>query len=239
MPDGGHRLPGLARIQIIDCRLGNLFSVRQACLKAGLDAFVSSSVETLDEVDGIILPGVGAFGHAMQNLQELKLIEPLIRVVREGKPLLGICLGMQLLFDESEEFGTNSGLGLIAGHVRRLPDQTTSSARLRVPNVGWHHVELSPQKMHEPVSQVIRNGAYMYFVHSYRVIPNEESDILTFTEYGQLRYCSAVQRKNIIGVQFHPERSAKDGIQFYRNWAALIQRTSENDRLIELPVGTR
>jgi len=229
----------IARVQIVDCRLGNLFSVRQACLHAGLDAFVSSSFETLDEVDGIILPGVGAFGHAMQNLQELELIEPLIRVVREGKPLLGICLGMQLLFEESEEFGTNPGLGLLSGNVRRLPNQTTSSGKLRVPNVGWHRVEVSPQKSSEPIGEIIRDGAYMYFVHSYRVIPNEESDILTFTEYGQLRYCSAVQRKNIIGVQFHPERSAKGGIQFYRNWAALIQRTAENDRSIELSVGTR
>ena len=217
-------MPAGARIQIIDYRLGNLFSVQQACRHVGLNAFVSPSAETLDEVDGIILPGVGAFGSAMDNLSELHLLDPLIHVVRQGKPLLGICLGMQLLFDSSEEFGFHQGLGLLPGSVRRLPDQTADSRKLRVPNVGWNRVELPMERAKNGNSWGVRDGAFMYFVHSYYAVPDEASDNLAFTGYGQFRYCSAVQRENILGVQFHPERSAEDGLNLYRHWASWVQR---------------
>ncbi len=219
-------MSGGARIQIVDYRLGNLFSIQQACRHAGLEAFVSHSAETLDQVDGIILPGVGAFGNAMSHLSELDLIEPLTRAVRLGKPLLGICLGMQLLFDSSEEFGAHQGLGLLPGSVRRLPDQTSESRKLRVPNTGWNRVELPEERVTDCNSWGLRDGAFMYFVHSYHVVPDMASDNLAFTEYGQFRYCSAVQRKNIMGVQFHPERSAEAGLNFYRHWASWIQHRS-------------
>lgn len=215
----------VARIQIVDYRLGNLFSIQQACRHAGLDAFVSASAQSLQDADGIILPGVGAFGSAMANLKELRLIEPLIEAVKGGKPLLGICLGMQLLFDSSEEFGSHLGLGLLSGNVRRLPDQSEESRKLKVPNVGWNRVVFPEHRIIEKNLWGLRNGAFMYFVHSYHVVPNETSDNLAFTRFGQLHYCSAVQRKNILGVQFHPERSALEGINFYRHWAGWIQHS--------------
>lgn len=220
------------RVQIIDYKLGNLFSVQQACRHFGLDAFVSDSPETLSDVDGLILPGVGAFGNAMENLRDLKLLEPLREVVGQGKPLFGVCLGMQLLFEESEEFGRHEGLGLLPGRIRRLPAQTESagnsaesSRKLRVPNVGWHGIEFSDSNASHAVRRGIPDHPLMYFVHSYFAEPAETADTLTMTEYGAFRYCSGVHRQNILGVQFHPEKSGRTGLKFYENWAATLRPT--------------
>ena len=207
------------RVQIIDYRLGNLFSIQQACQQVGIEAFVSDSPETLASVDGLILPGVGAFGNAMKSLQELKLIDPLRAVVAQGKPLMGICLGMQLLFDQSEEFGEHEGLGLLAGKIKRIPEQVLAERKLRVPNVGWNKIEFNERDGCTEIRTGIPDNSYMYFVHSYFVEPANLEDTLTTTQYGKIRYCSSVLRNTILGVQFHPEKSAKLGIQFYKNWA--------------------
>lgn len=207
------------RVQIVDYRLGNLFSIQQACQRVGMDAFVSASVDSLEKVDGIILPGVGAFGNAMESLRQLRLLEPLRRVAETGKPLMGICLGMQLLFQQSEEFGRHEGLGLLPGEIRRIPDQTAAGRKLRVPNVGWNRVHFAPHTAGQPIRTAVPDGAYFYFVHSYYADPSEPGDCLTTTQYGEIRYCSAVQRGNILGVQFHPEKSAQVGLRFYQNWA--------------------
>lgn len=210
------------RVQIIDYKLGNLFSVQQACRQFGLEAFVSDSPESLEDADGLILPGVGAFGNAMENLRDLKLLEPLQAVVRQGKPLFGVCLGMQLLFEESEEFGHHKGLGLLPGRVCRLPQQTEYARKLRVPNVGWHAIQFADA----PRSTLIRTGIpdtpLMYFVHSYYADPGDPADTLAMTDYGQFRYCSGVHRQNILGVQFHPEKSGRTGLRFYENWARTL-----------------
>ena len=210
------------RVQIVDYRLGNLFSVQQACQRVGIDAFVSDAAETLAEVDGLILPGVGAFGNAMESLRELGLVEPLCEVVRQGKPLMGICLGMQLLFETSEEFGEHAGLGLLPGRIRRIPDQTIAGRKLRVPNVGWNRIDFCRHDATETICAGVPDASYMYFVHSYYADPTDAADQLTTTAYGEIRYCSSVQRASILGVQFHPEKSAELGLQFYRNWAASL-----------------
>lgn len=213
------------RVQIIDYHLGNLFSIQQACHRAGLDAFVSSSPLTISDVAGVILPGVGAFGNAMDNLQRLQLLQPLQEYAAAGRPLFGICLGMQLLFEDSEEFGLHAGLGLLRGHVRRLPVQFSGDRRLRVPHVGWQQTWFAESAADQPVRAGIPDGQHMYYVHSYFAEPQDSADILTFTQYGQIRYCSAVLRGNIFGVQFHPERSARAGLRFYENWGKVISRT--------------
>ena len=149
------------RVQIIDYRLGNLFSIQQACQQVGIEAFVSDSPETLASVDGLILPGVGAFGNAMKSLQELKLIDPLRAVVAQGKPLMGICLGMQLLFDQSEEFGEHEGLGLLAGKIKRIPEQVLAERKLRVPNVGWNKIEFNERDGCTELRTGIHDHSYM------------------------------------------------------------------------------
>ena len=212
------------RVQIVDYRLGNLFSVQQACNQVGLDAFISDSPRSLELVDGIILPGVGAFGNAMEKLCELRLLEPLRERVASGCPLFGVCLGMQLLFEESEEFGRYSGLGILEGCVKRLPQQVHRERRLRIPNVGWHRTYLADPISISSVCEGIRDGQHMYYVHSYFADPEDSTDVLTFTHFGDVRFCSGVQRGNVVGVQFHPERSAEAGLRFYGNWAQLVRR---------------
>jgi glutamine amidotransferase len=210
------------RVQIVDYGLGNLFSIRQACLQAGITAEISSSGESLPEVDGIILPGVGAFGHAMDTLRAQSLIEPLLDAVAAGKPLLGICLGMQLLMDASEEFGVHKGLGLIPGIVRRLPERRPDGELLRVPAVGWNQIRLNPERANPETECGFRDGQWVYFVHSFAAVPEQAADILTLTDYHGIRYCSAVMRGRVTGVQFHPERSAAGGIAFFRHWASRL-----------------
>lgn len=212
------------RVQIVDYGLGNLFSIRQACLQSGITAEISPTAESLGEVDGIILPGVGAFGHAMETLRSQGLIEPLIEAVRTGKPLLGICLGMQLLMDASEEFGVHQGLGLIPGVVRRLPERRPDGALLRVPAVGWNRIFLNPDRADVEVECGFRDGQWVYFVHSFAAVPERSADILTLTDYESIQYCSAVRRGHVTGVQFHPERSAAGGLAFFRHWATSLQK---------------
>ena len=208
-----------ARIQIVDYRLGNLFSIQQACERVGLDAFVSANPDALASVDGIILPGVGAFGDAMNNLKELRLLDPLCKAAGNGKPLLGICLGMQLLFKKSEEFGDHEGLGLLSGYVEKIPEQTAGDRKLRVPNVGWNRIRFANRSDVAAVLDGVEDGAWMYFVHSYCARPGNLGDQLTLTDYGTIRYCSGVLRGSILGVQFHPEKSGRIGLRMYENWA--------------------
>jgi glutamine amidotransferase len=210
------------RILIVDYRLGNLFSIQQACRCAGLDCSVSAMPEDLLEADGIILPGVGAFGDAMKELNERGLVEALKEAAARGIPIFGICLGMQLLFERSEEFGLHQGLSLLSGCVLRLPEQPESGRKLRIPNVGWNQIA-RPEAGNSPaILSGIPDNTHMYFVHSYFVQPEDPSMSLLQSEYGRFCYCSAVQHENILGVQFHPEKSGPSGIQLCRNWANQI-----------------
>lgn len=215
---------------IIDYGMGNLFSIKHACEQAGIDAVVTSDVKALMQADIAILPGVGAFGDAMKTLHSLDLVEPVRDFAATGKPLVGICLGQQILLEESTEFGSHKGLGLIPGRVVRFDAPKLNGTALKVPHVGWNRLwdtkgEAAANKSTAPRParwtntplRSIGNGAYMYFVHSYYAVPNDDSVVLTWTSYGNTIFCSSLIKDNIIAFQHHPERSAADGLSIYDN----------------------
>lgn len=205
------------RIDIIDYGMGNLRSVRNALERFGCDVRISSDAAALSGADALILPGVGAFGEAMSNLQQRKLVEPLRRaVLDEGVPLLGICLGMQLLADSSEERGNFSGLSLIPGHVRQL----AVAQPLRLPHIGWNGVSISKRA---PLFNEIQDGGSFYFVHSYW-FECDSKYVSGVTDYGG-DITAAVQRARIFGVQFHPERSQRKGLRLLRNFVDFVGST--------------
>ena len=214
-------------IAIIDYKMGNLFSVQHACKKVGINPLITSDEKEILGSDGVILPGVGAFTKAMQHLNELNLIKPIKNFIKSGKPFLGICLGMQLLFDESEEFGNSPGLGIIEGKVLKFPSDVLGN-KIKVPQIGWNKIYKNkfPSTGSADILKGFDDGEYMYFVHSYYSKPAHDSDILTTTNYEDINYCSAIIRDNIIATQFHPEKSSKKGILFYKNWAKLVKERS-------------
>lgn len=206
----------MKKVTIIDYQLGNLFSVLQACDTIGFNAEVSFDHEKIKASDALILPGVGAFREAMNHLEDLGLSSLIKEHVAEGKPLLGICLGQQLLFEESEEFGSTPGLGLVPGFIRKFKSKTQ---KLRVPHIGWNQVEKPMGKnWNDTPLQDIVKGSFMYFVHSYYVVPTIESVRCSITDYDGIQFCSSVQDKNIFSTQFHPEKSGELGLSIYRNW---------------------
>ena len=203
---------------IVDYELGNLFSVQQACLHVGLDAEISNDPAKVAAADGLILPGVGAFGAAMHNLRQRGLEAPLKAQVAAGKPFLGICLGLQLLFTDSIEFGSQGGLDLLSGKVLRIPAEINGQ-KTRVPQIGWNQITQPDHRTWDGTPlEHLQAGAYMYFVHSYYCQPDDPSDMLTQTDYMGLQYCSGVQRGNILAFQFHPEKSGPEGVEVYRKW---------------------
>jgi glutamine amidotransferase len=203
-------------IAIVDYGMGNLGSVQKALERVGATAVVTSDPAVLDTAQGVVLPGVGAFGDAMANLRARRLLEPVLRQVKEDKPLLGICLGMQLLFDESEEMGRHRGLGLLPGQVVRFPEGT-----LKVPHVGWNQLRMADRRPEMALLEGIADGAHAYFVHSYYVVPGEPADVLATTEYG-LEFASVVGRGTVFGAQFHPEKSQEVGLRLLKNFARLV-----------------
>lgn len=207
------------RAAIVDYCAGNLFSVVQACRHAGLSPCVTADAADLHSADAVILPGVGAFGEAMASLARLDLIGPLVDYAASGRPLAGICLGMQLLMSESEEFGRHYGLNILEGSVERLP----ATKETRIPNVGWRKIEPPRGETAWPHAALEETplGAYMYFVHSYRVRPAKPSVALSETRFGQERFCSSVAQGNVWGFQFHPEKSGPLGLRIYRQIARL------------------
>jgi glutamine amidotransferase len=212
------------KVAIIDYGLGNLFSINNACKLVGLNTIITKDIDIINNADALILPGVGAFGDAMNSLNNNNLTQTIYEFVNTGKPFLGICLGMQLLFSESEEFGSNKGLNLINGKVVKFPSINNNRDKIRVPQIQWNQIYAEDKNRWEdsPLRD-IPEGSYMHFVHSYFAIPEDKNDILTYTEYEGTRYASAVKKGNIIGIQYHPEKSAKDGIKIYQNWANFIK----------------
>lgn len=210
----------MSRIIIIDYNLGNLFSVRNACKSLGLDVAISQEVEAIKKADAIILPGVGAFSEAMDNLEKLNLIEPIKEHVKSGKAFFGICLGLQLLFSESEEFGNRKGLNLIPGKVLKFPDEINGN-QLIIPQIGWNTIS-AKEGMDDykgtPLED-IKENEFVYFVHSFYVKPDHEEDVLTYTVYEGHEYCSSIKKENIIATQFHPEKSGEKGLTIYKKWA--------------------
>lgn len=199
-------------IVVVNYGLGNLHSVRKAIAFVGGDVVVSDNPQTILNAEKVVLPGVGAFADGMAGLESRGLVPVVQEAAAQGKPLLGICLGMQLLFEESEEQGQHEGLGLLPGKVVffRQPG-------IKVPQIGWNQVEIN-----KPSSLMdgIKTGDYYYFNHSYYCVPDDQADVLTRTEYG-IRFASSVARQNIFGVQFHPEKSQKTGLQILKNFVEL------------------
>jgi glutamine amidotransferase len=206
-------------IAIVNYGLGNLRSVQKALERVGSKAVVTDDPAILEQAQGILLPGVGAFGDAMASLRSRRLQEPVLRQVADGKPLLGICLGMQLLFDESEEMGRHQGLGLLPGRVVRFP-----KGDLRVPHVGWNEF----RQVRGGLLAGIVDGAYAYFVHSYFAVPAEPMDVLATTEYG-LEFAAVVGRNSVYGAQFHPEKSQEVGLQLLKNFVRLVGEEQHSD----------
>jgi len=205
------------KVVIIDYQAGNLFSVLNACLKVGMNAEISSDKNKLMAADGVILPGVGAFGESMTNLEKLDLVNPIKDFVASQKPFLGVCLGLQLLFEDSEEFGVTKGLGLVNGIVRKFQ---SSDKSIKVPQIGWNTLQKPTHANWEgtPLANIAENS-FMYFVHSFYVEPSSQKDIISETTYEGKKYCSAIQKNNIFATQFHPEKSAELGLKMYQNWS--------------------
>lgn len=197
-------------IGIIDYKLNNLRSVQKAFEKVGASAFISSDAKELSLADRLVLPGVGAFGKAMENIRSLGLEELICTNAKDGKPLIGICLGMQLLFTRSSENGMHDGLNLIGGEVKRFPDT------MKVPHIGWNQMEIQHQSK---ILKSVVDKSFVYFVHSYYAQPQEQVT-LTTTEYG-FHFTSVVQKERIFGIQFHPEKSQIAGLQMLKNFSEL------------------
>jgi glutamine amidotransferase len=210
------------KIIIIDYQSGNLFSITQALTNVGLNVKVSSDSDDIVTADAIVLPGVGAFGAAMLNLEKMELVEPIKEFVYSGKPFLGICLGLQLLFSSSDEFDSSRGLNIIKGNVRRFKNSNEAGKVIKVPQIAWNTIHKTENSSWEGTPLFdIGEGIDMYFVHSFYVTPDDKQLILTETTYGGVKYASSILYKNIFACQFHPEKSAALGLKIYNNWAVL------------------
>ncbi len=195
------------QISIIDYDSGNLRSVAKALEKYGVDPITTSDSDIILKSDAVILPGVGSAPSAMQALSNRNLIEPIKQYIALGKPFFGICLGLQLLFNKTDE-GDSDCLGVISGNVRQL------SSGLKVPHMGWNSIDI--KKTH-PILEGIPSGEFFYFVHSYFVVPQESGDITATTDYGEV-FCSIYAKDNLIATQFHPEKSGDIGLRIYKNF---------------------
>lgn len=217
---------------MVDYGVGNLFSVKQACEAVGLQANITSDADAIVAADAVLVPGVGAFGDAMQALKRLDLEIPLIDVAASETPLIGICLGLQLFMTESLEFGRHKGLGIIDGSVARFEEPAQLDRKLKVPHVGWNSIYQTrasgaddfPQGawINSPLAE-LRDGESMYFVHSFYVQPEDRGLILSTSKYGDVEFCSSLMKNNVFACQFHPERSGFQGLHIYRNLASFIR----------------
>ncbi len=210
-------------IAIIDSGIANLRSVEKGFARVGHEAKIVEDPRLLREAAGIVLPGVGAFADGIAKLTTHGFIEPLRRAIGQGKPVLGICLGLHFLFSESEEFGLHKGLDLLPGRVRRfaddVPDPASPSERLKVPHMGWNRVRVEHPV---PILADLPEDPYFYFVHSYYVEPADPGVVAGTTEYG-VRFTSVIWRENLFATQFHPEKSQATGLQLLKNFAALVR----------------
>jgi glutamine amidotransferase len=211
-----------AKVAIIDYGMGNLFSVKHACEHVGLSAVLTSSRSEVLAADAVILPGVGAFADAMEILRRSDLVTALQKTADSSKPLIGICLGMQMLMSESFEFGRHAGLGIIPGSVVRMESPLGVEAILKVPHVCWNRMWQTQGPWEHSPLEGLEDGFFMYFVHSYYVVPQDTRVVVAKTRYGHLEFCSALQYGNVFACQGHPERSGKDGLKIYSNLARTL-----------------
>ena len=206
----------MATIAVIDYDMGNLHSACKGLEKAGATTNVTDSAEDIAQADAVVLPGVGAFDPAIQHIRERNLAEPIKNAIASGKPFLGICLGLHILFDGSEE-GTEPGLGIIPGRVKRF----SSEPGITIPHMGWNQLELA--QPNSPLWQGIEPGAYVYFVHSYYVEPIDNSVTAATVTHGSQKVTAAIAKDNLMAVQFHPEKSSDTGLQILSNFVSLVK----------------
>ena len=205
-------------IAVIDYGMGNLRSVQKALEVAGAKTRVTSKPADFKKCDKLVFPGVGAFGDAMKELKRLGLVEPIKEAIARGKPFLGLCLGLQLLFEKSEEAPGVKGLGLLRGEVKRFKFKNT---RLKIPHMGWNDIaKTENRKPRTEILDGVPNSSYMYFVHSYHAKPGDRKVILTTTDYG-IKFVSGICKDNIYGFQFHPEKSQSVGLRILKNFVRL------------------
>lgn len=204
------------KVAIIDYQLSNLFSVKHAFDYLGVESQITSDKNLIANSDAAIIPGVGAFGDAMKNLQNLGLTDLIKEFISSGRPFMGVCLGMQLLFSESEEFGIHKGLDIIPGKVKKF---ASKNKKIKVPQIGWNQIFVTNKsKWENSPLRNINSGEFMYFVHSYFVEPENKSVILSETTYENIKYCSSLLSGNVFATQFHPEKSGLEGIRIYKGW---------------------
>lgn len=223
--------PERSMLCIIDYGIGNLRSIEKALEAVGANVVRSDNPKDIESADRVVLPGVGAFGACANEINRRGLVEPIQSAIDVGKPFLGVCIGMQLLFDVSEEMGLHRGLGVLPGRIVRFQptyaaapamiagdaEAAPDPAILKIPHMGWNTVQPTRE---DPLLAGLPSPAYFYFVHSYHVVPNDMSDVLGVTEYG-FRFPAIVQRNNVYGVQFHPEKSHDNGLAILKNFARL------------------
>ena len=209
------------RVAVIDYGVGNLYSVTKALEKIGADVFATNNPAEILAAAKIILPGVGAFKNGMQKLRERGLVDPIATFAATGKPILGICLGAQMLLDSSSEFGEEEGLGIIKGKVTSVNE--TKIENVRIPHIGWNSIELNAESegITQQIFSGINNASMFYFVHSYEMKPIDPRNLAATCTYENLSITAAVSRNNIIGVQFHPEKSGNEGLKFLENFSGL------------------
>ncbi len=200
-------------IAIVDYGMGNLRSVEKGFSKVGVSTKVTNKPEVIEKADGVVLPGVGAFRDCMKELTNLKLVDAVVKTIKKNKPYLGICLGLQVLFSESEEFGRCRGLDIFRGKVMRFP-----ANELKVPHMGWNDIKI---QKNNPLLNGIKDRTYFYFVHSFYIVPENTSIISTATDYG-LEFASMICKDNIFAVQFHPEKSQTTGLRILENFSRVV-----------------
>ena len=216
-------------IVVINTRAANVHSVEKALRRVGADPLVTSDPADLIEADAAVLPGVGASDSVMNALNTLGFSEPVKQFAASGKPILCVCVGLQVLFDSSDE-GDLPGLGVIEGNVRRIPTGMTDElgASMKVPHMGWNEVHFAgDESLRSPMFKGIPQDSHFYFVHSYRCVPDNAAEVVATTNYG-VEVCAAVARGNIVGTQFHPEKSGEIGLKIYENFLKLASNTANN-----------
>ncbi len=210
-----------SQVVVVDYGMGNLGSVERALRKVGCEVKVTSTPSLIKRAGGLVLPGVGSFRDCMVNLEKYGLTEPIKRFIFSGRSFLGICLGMQVLFTESEEFGHIPGFNILRGKVVHFP----KVSGLKIPHMGWNQIRI---KKSVPVLEETPDGSYLYFVHSYYVIPEDENLIATTTEYG-IEFASSIWKDNIFACQFHPEKSQDIGLNILRRFKEVIRGAGQEN----------
>ena len=212
-------------IAIVDCGIGNLRSVHKAFERVGHAAHITRNPKDIAPAQAVVLPGQGAFRDCMAQLGEHDLLQPVLEFIRSGRPYLGICLGLQLLMTESEEFGCHKGMNIVPGRVRRFPHGLTDGQghALKVPHMGWNQIE--PTRKH-PLLKSISPGDFAYFAHSYYAVPTNPAHIIACSDYGQ-PFPTIVGRENVCAIQFHPEKSQQVGLQILKNFVNFAEKVKK------------